>query len=114
MMGPMGDPVTLGEVDRSVQRLREELRDGLANVTQRMDRALDGTVPANVYSSDQTNINYRLNDLEKELTEVKFQQTKKDEASRSQRNLIAAAFIFPLVILILNTAVSFYFKAIGK
>lgn len=119
------DPVTLGEVDRNLQRLREELLSGLANVSSRMDRALDGTVPANVYASDKAAWEYRLKDAETTITEVKLdaekkltafksELEKKEEITRGQKNLLMMAFIFPLLILVVNTGVNFYFRATGK
>lgn len=111
---PNSDPVSLGEVDRNVQRLREELQRGLANVSNRMDKALDGTVPSNVYASDKVAWEYRLSDAEKSITELKEGIAKKEEISRGQRNLYAAAFTLPLLILIINTGINFYFRASGK
>lgn len=122
---PLTDPVSLGEVDRNVQRLREELQRGLANVSSRMDKALDGTVPANVYASDKNAWEYRLSDAEKEVVDLKLSfktevealknyQKEKENQRLSQRNLIAAAFLFPLLILIINTSINFYFRATGK
>lgn len=119
------DPVSLGEVHRNVQQLREELRDGLANVSTRMDRALDGTVPANVYAADKNAWEYRLSDAEKEIADLKINlktevealksyEEKKEQQHIGQRNLIAAAFLFPLLILIINTSINFYFRATGK
>lgn len=119
------DPVSLGEVDRNVQRLREELQRGLANVSSRMDKALDGTVPANVYASDKNAWEYRLSDMERDVatlkvdlkTEVaalKAYEEKKEAQRLGQKNLITAAFLFPVLILIINTAINFYFKATGK
>lgn len=119
------DPVSLGEVDRNVQRLREELQRGLANVSNRMDKALDGTVPANVYAADKNAWEYRLSDVERDVVTLKVDlktevaaliayQKEKEEQHRGQRNLIAAAFLFPLLILFINTAINFYFRASGK
>lgn len=124
-MSPGSDPVSLGEVDRNVQRLREELQRGLANVSARMDKALDGTVPANVYASDKNAWEYRLTDAEKEIADLrvsfkaevesmKSYEAKKEEQRKGQRNLIAAAFLFPLLILLINTGINVYFRATGK
>lgn len=106
--------VTLGEVDRNVQQLRQELREGLANVSSRMDRALDGTVPARVYAADKNAFEYRLNDAEKALNELKTQLERKEEVSRGQKNLVLIALIFPLLILFINTSINVYFRATGK
>lgn len=136
VMSTNSDPVSLGEVDRNVQklsdsldntahRLSDELRAGLKQISDRMDRALDKAVPAEVYNTDKGLINYQIQDLQKEVTdlkqdiekkvgEIKTDQTKKEEITRGQRNMFIVAFAFPLVILILNTGVNFYFKATGK
>lgn len=130
------DPVSLGEVDRNVQklsdsldttahRLSDELRSGLKQISDRMDRALDKAVPADVYNTDKGLINYQIQDLQKEVAElntdiekkigeIKNDQVKKEEITRGQRNMFIVAFAFPLVILILNTGINFYFKASGK
>lgn len=111
---PMSEPVTLGEVDRNVQRLREEVREGLNNVSQRMDRALDGTLSSQVYASDKNAWEYRLSDVEKEVRITKEELAKKEEISRGQKNILTIGLVFPTLILILNTAINFYFKVNSK
>lgn len=107
------DPVTLGEVSRNVSSLRQEVKEGLGAMSGRLDRAFDRAVSSDIYAANQSQVEYRLNDLSKEITELKTLKVKEDEQRTSLRRLVIFSFVIPVFMAITNMVFTFYIF-IGK
>lgn len=107
-MTPLEDPITLGEVSRNVSSLRIEIKEAIQSINLRLDRSSDQSVSSAIYAADKSNVDYRLQDLAKELSEMKSENAKKEERNTSLRRLIIFSLAIPSLFMVINMLFTYY------
>lgn len=105
-----GDPVTLGEVDRNVQRV--EL--ALTNLDRKLDYIFEKTVTKESLEKEIANVRHEISDLEEDIQNIKDERKKSKENARVRRNLMWAALVYPTLVLLVSQALNIYFTLIVR
>lgn len=91
----MSDDPTLGEVMRQVRALVEQVRDLVQEVR-------NDYIRKDLYEARHAHVNRRVDDLEKDINEVKTAAADREKARIAFQRQIAAGIIIQLAVLILT------------